>query len=166
MQIEVDEIGVEKIRRMEFFVCKVLSSNLHFGDYIFVTSLGKKRGARQKWLVLDPDNFGGKKAYVDVYTTEEMKLLYCSVKNDNGSQVKAQEDVAYRFLVRSGKLRMKIKEGCTGCRRFWDDGSAMSQCSKCNRCRACCSKKSVPYSCAAHHLQEMKKTKRSHYRQQ
>ena len=160
MQVEIDDIGVAKIRWAEF------SAGISLSDQHLVcfAPVDRQPGLQRRWMVLD-HNQDPKKGSITVYSAEEMKLLYRRLKKADGSPIKVDRDVAYRFLVQAGKLRMKIREGCAGCRRFWREPGAEGQCVKCQRCYACCGKESVPYSCAARHLQEVVRTKRSHYRQ-
>lgn len=158
MQINIDEIGITKIRGAELFLgVSILDDKL-----IYFAPLDQKGGPHQRWMVIE-DCCGVRDEYIMVFTTEEMKVLCRSMKNYKGGPIKANKEIGYRFLVRSGKLRMKIRDGCAGCRRFWGDDYSEGQCSKCHRCYACCGKKSVPYSCESH--QEAKKgiyVKRKH----
>jgi hypothetical protein len=155
MQVSIDEIGVKKIQRTEFFLGDSISDH----SMIYFAPLDEKRGPEQRWIVIDQVCWENKDGYIVIYTTEEMQLLCRSMKDASGKPVKAGKEVGYRFLVRSGKVRMRVRDGCTGCRNFWGpDFSAFDRCcSKCNRCRDCCKKGSVPYSCASGQVQETKK---------
>lgn len=145
MQVSVDEIGVTKIRQMEFLIGDSISDR----DMVYCAPLDKKRGPKQRWIVIYENHHLNEDGCIAVYTTEEMRLLYRCMKDANGQPVKARKEIGYHFLVRAGKLRMKIRNGCAGCRRFWGGDCSEGQCSKCHRCYACCGKKSVPFSCAS-----------------
>lgn len=153
MQVSVDEIGVTRIRETKFFLGSQLSKD---SSLIYFAPLDEKRGPKQRWIVIDQGCWDDKDGYVKVYTTEEMQILYRSVKGIGDKPVSTADDIGYRFLVSSGRLRMKIREGCAGCRRFWG-GDSEGECRKCHRCYACCGKEKVPFSCASNHASDGKK---------
>jgi hypothetical protein len=153
MQVSIDEIGVAKIRWTEFLAGTLISDH----SPMYFAPLDEKGGPKQRWMVIGEDRYGNEDGYIEVYTTEEMKFLCRSIKDPGGRPVKASKEMGYHFLVRSGKLRMKIRDGCAGCRRFWGRDCPEGQCSKCHRCYACCGKVSVPYSCASAQVQEARK---------
>lgn len=53
--------------------------------------------------------------------------------------------------------KITLKNGCTGCNRYWhlkqpadcpvEMRAQEGQCSQCKRCHECCSKASIPYTC-------------------
>jgi hypothetical protein len=152
MQVDIDEIGVEKIRGTEF----LLGSSVSDDSLIYFAPLDQKGGPKQRWMVVDENHWNSTDGYITVYTTEEMRFLYRSMKGHDGRPCKANKEIGYHFLVRSGKLRMKLRDGCAGCRRFWG-GDSEGQCVRCHRCYACCGKESVPFSCASSQAQEVRK---------
>jgi hypothetical protein len=143
MEVSIDDIDLKKLRKLDFFRAK---SNFS-GGLFFVAKFDGK-GRTQRWAVIH----GEEKApyqWVHIFTTEEMKILYTSEKGTDGKAVRAPEDTGYRFLVFCGKLRMKVHDGCPGCRRFWNEKGSEGQCTLCRRCYGCCGKENVPYSCGS-----------------
>jgi hypothetical protein len=73
---------------------------------------------------------------------------------------------------------MKVKEGCTGCNRYWESKEPTGcppeqrnqegQCSRCKRCLECCGHMDVERSCAWRFEQlkphQQRKSKDSHER--
>jgi len=145
VEVHISEIGIDRIRKAEFFAGFALSD----GSQAFFAPLDQKGGKIQRWMVLHDQPGLLQDDYIIVYTTEEMKLLYRSTRNGDNEPKKAPDDMWYRFLVRCGALRMKLRDGCPGCRVFWHDRGAEGQCDRCHRCYGCCSKEKVPFSCAS-----------------
>lgn len=153
MQLSIDEIGVTKIRETEFFIGTSV-----FDTLVYFAPLDKMGGPEQRWMVINMDSEKGEDGYISIFTTEEMKLLYRSMKDFTGNRtVRASKETGYRFLVRSGKLRMKLRDGCAGCRRFWEVDCREGQCNRCHRCLTCCGKVSVPFSCESNRAYEARK---------
>jgi hypothetical protein len=147
MQVSIDEIGVDEIRKAEFFVGISLSDRTQ----IYFAPLDKEGGLNQRWMVLSDDSCGREDGSITVFTTEEMRVLCRSLRGFDGGPVRASEEMGYHFLIHSGKIRMKLRDGCPGCRRFWGRDSE-GQCSRCHRCLACCGKLSVPFSCGSGYI--------------
>ena len=142
MRVEIDEIGVEKIQGLEFFV----ANSLDGWKEAFFAALDENR---DRWLVLESDFNRIRDGYVEVFTTDEMKLMFRSLLNEGDGTMKAPSHTAYRHLLRAGKLPMQVDDGCTGCGILWKDLESYGRCKKCSRCYICCGKKDVTDSCAA-----------------
>lgn len=141
MQVSIDEIGVETIQGLEFFVARPVNGH----QETFFAALGENR---DRWLVLESDIKRIRDGYVEVFTTEEMKLMFRSLSNEGDGVMKAIRGTAYRYLLRAGKLPMKVEDGCTGCGVLWKDVESYGRCHNCSRCYMCCWIKEVSCSCA------------------
>jgi hypothetical protein len=144
MQVEIDDIGVETIQGLKFFVGEPLFNK--DGSRIFFAALDEKR---DRWLVLDDHFTVVTEGCVSVYTTADMRMLFRSLSNEGVGIMKAPHYTAYRYLLRAKKLPMDVEDGCTGCGVLWGDPATYGRCKNCSRCYKCCGKKDVIGSCTA-----------------
>jgi hypothetical protein len=144
VEMDLEDLDPSVLRRTVFLD----AYRLEGGAPVFVADYGLP-GSPYRWLVLDTSMTICK---VHLYTTEEVKILYKSYRDERGAPIQANPTHVYRFLVGAGVYRMKVRNGCTGCRRFWNAPGSEGQCGRCKRCLNCCSRIDVPYSCVAKEL--------------